>query len=117
MAQFVLQPYRHRQGKLALDRRQEPLTLNVDELFEKFGLSAQNPLDRLRVQAMKPGAFVGISLGRASQKPVCFVLDNADRSPSYEWILKRDPTFDERIKEVYRIESALWDSSVQEVST
>lgn len=117
MAQFVLQPFRHRQGKFAQDRRKESLKLSAEELFEKFGLSRHDPMDQLRVQAMRVGAFVGITVGRVSKKPVCFVLDNADKSASYEWILAKDPTFDDRIQEVYRIDSAVWDAKVEEVPT
>ena len=116
MAEFVLQPFRHRAGKLALDRRKEAITLTSQELFEKFGLDASNPMDRLRVQHMRPGGFVGISIGRASQQPVCFVLDNVDRSPSYEWVLQKDPSFEDRIQEVFRIERALRDAKVEEVT-
>lgn len=116
MAEFVLQPFRHRAGKFALDRRKEAITLTSQELFEKFGLDAANPVDRLRVQHMRPGGFVGISIGRNSQKPVCFVLSNADRSPSYAWILNKDPSFEDRIQEVFRIEKALWDAKVEEVT-
>lgn len=116
MAEFVLRPFRHRAGKLAPDRRKEAITLTQEELYARFGLSPHNMLDRVRVQNMRPGGFVGISIGKVSKKPVCFVLDNADHSPSYAWILAKDPSFEDRIQEVFRIEKALWDAKVEEVT-
>jgi len=117
MAEFLLQPFRHRAGRLAPDRRQEPLVLTTEALFEKFSLNKEDKLDQIRVQHMRVGSFVGISLGRVSREPVCFVLDNPGKSHSYAWILKSDPSFDERIQEVYKIERATWDSSIEEVPT
>ena len=117
MAEFVLQPYRHRAGKFAPDRRQEPIVLTSEELFEKFALNAQDKLDQIRIHHMKAGAFVGISLGRMSKKPTCFVLDSPDGSPSYAWVLTKDPGFEDRIQEVYKIEKALWDGKIEEVDT
>jgi len=116
MAEFILQPFRHRAGKLALDRRKEAITLTTQELLDKFGLDTSNQLDRLRIQNIRPGGFVGISIGKHSKKPVCFVLSNTDKSPSYEWILVKDPSFEDRIQEVFRVEKALWDAQVEEVA-
>jgi len=117
MAEFVLQPFRHRAGKLAPDRRVEPLVLTEHELFEKFLLNKTDKLDQIRVQHMRVGTFVGISLGRVSGRPVCFVLSTPGGTNSYEWVLRGDPTFEDRIREVYKIERATWDGKIEEVRT
>jgi len=118
VSEFVLQPFRHRLGKLAPDRRKETLVLTVEEVIEKFGLNPkQQQLDQIRLNHMRPGSYVGISIGRQSKQPVCFVLTPPGGVPSYAWILKQDPTFDDRIQEVYRIEKARWDGKIEEVPT
>lgn len=115
MAEIVLQPFRHRAGKLAPDRRKEPLVLTPAELFEMFSLNTRDKLDQIRIHHLRAGAYVGISLGRTSKQPTCFVFESADGSPSYAWILSKDPGFEDRIQEVYKVEKVLWDGKIEEV--
>lgn len=117
MARFVLQPCRLREGKFAPVKGAEPVVFDWPKLVEVLAPSHELPaLKTLR--SMQPGAYVGTTKDKTDQRRLRnFVLLNQDRSAKLDWILKKDPTFEERLVTVYRVDEVKWESVVQEFDT
>jgi hypothetical protein len=65
-----------------------------------------------KLRAIQIGSFIGLS--QTGKGMLNFVLLNHDRSGSFEWIDKKDPTFEDRVREVYRVEEVTWDGKITE---
>ena len=116
MPKFELLPCKTRDGKFVPQKDAEPFELDMKELLKRFGMDPPSHLDLSKIQTLRPNAFVGLSKSKNTGKPVCFVLLNTDRSPNFEWLLQKDPSFERRILEVYRVESAHWEGVLEEVA-
>ena len=115
MAKFVLQPCHLRDFKFAPIKGTEPTTFDWEELRQKLAPSNErSALHNLR--ALRIGSYVGLlkDLKTPNGRPGNFVLFNLDRSARLDWLLKQQPTFEERLLEVYRVDEVLWDSKVEE---
>lgn len=117
MAHIVLQPARHRDGKFSSDKRAEPLGFDAKGLLGRLLLNPkEEPLDRVRIQHIVPGAWVGLVKARSDGRPVCFVLRNDGGVGDYSWVVAKDMTFEERILEVFRVLSVRWDGKLEEMA-
>lgn len=117
MAQFTLQPCHLREGKFAPIKGATPKVFNWTELVETLAPS-KDPRARMTLRRMQPGAYIGTAKDRLDAKVVRnFLLVNQDRSPQLEWVLKKDPGFEDRILSVYRVDEVKWESVVHEFDT
>jgi hypothetical protein len=117
MARFVLQPCHLREGKLAPLKGTQPLVLDWSGLVEKLAPSREARA-RMTLKSMQPGAYVGTVQDQNNPKIARnFVFANQDRSAHVDWILKKDPTFETRLLDVYRVDEVRWDAAVTEFDT
>jgi len=72
----------------------------------------------MALRSLQPGAYVGTLKDRQNPKLLRnFVIMNQDRSSRLAWVLKKDPEFEERLVDVYRVDEVKWESVVQEFDT
>lgn len=116
MAKVVLQPCRFRAGKFSPDLDQPAFEMSFQEIIQKFNLDIKDKTARAKIQTLQPRAYIGLSHGSVTGKVVCFVILNSNRGSSYDWISKKDPLFESRIVEVYRVESVVKDGKLEEAS-
>jgi len=114
MARFLLQPCHLRGTHLAPLKGTEPVALDWKSLRAKLApTSDSSSLASLR--ALRIGAFVGLAKDRYNPAVSRnFMVLNNDRSARLDWVLSKDPTFADRLLEVYRVDDVQWDSSVSE---
>jgi hypothetical protein len=115
VARFVLSPCKLRESRLVAQKGESPVTLNWPELCKLLAPS-RDPQAFQVLQLLRAQAFVGLTKHPRGNGVTNFVLLNADRSGDLKQILKRDPTFGDRLESVYRVEEARWDASVKEAS-
>lgn len=114
MARFVLQPCHLREGKFAPIKGSTPKTFNWPELVEALAPSKEARA-KITLRRMQPGSYVGTAKDRFDAKVVRnFLLVNQDRSPQLEWVLRKDPGFEDRLLSVYRVDEVKWESVVHE---
>lgn len=91
-----------------------PKVVDWTELLAAFG-SNRDVRTKMTLRQLRPGAFLGIAKNSSqSAESHNFVLFNPDRSAKFDWVLKKDPTFEQRLVEVYRVEDVVWESVVKE---
>lgn len=117
MARFVLQPCHLREGKLAPNKGVAPVVFTWPELMAAVAPS-QGHQAKMALRALQPGAYVGTIKDPKNSKILRnFVIVNQDRSSQLTWVLKKDPGFEERLVDVYRVDEVKWESVVQEFDT
>lgn len=117
MAHFILQPCHLREGKFAPIKGTSPKVFTWAELVEALAPSKETRA-RMTLRRMQPGAYVGTAKDRNDAKMVRnFLLVNQNRSSQLEWVLKKDPTFENRLISVYRVDEVKWEGVVHEFDT
>jgi hypothetical protein len=111
VGKIVLQKCKIRAETLVVDRKQLLETMEWAAFQEKFAPDLGRE-SLLKLQNVRLGAFVGLSQVR--DNVVNFILINPDLSGDISWILKKDPSFEGRIVEVYRVELVEWDGVIAE---
>lgn len=114
MAKFLLRPCKVRGGHI-VDSKDEAVEMDWDALCKKLAPSKDRQA-LMNLRTLQIGAFVGLSTNTRLRRVGNFVLLNQDRSGNLRWILKKDPEFERRVLEVYRVEDVRWDSKVVESS-
>ena len=113
---FVLTPCKLRNDRIVPQKGAPVVSLDWKGLVLKLAASRQaGALANLR--HMDKGSFVGLAREQRTGLVRNFILKNPDRSDRVDWLLERDPTFADRLVEVYRVENANWDTSVVETDT
>lgn len=113
MARFVLQPCKLRAGWIVPLKNTDTVTLGWDELKTRLAPSGEYKA-RSALRAMQPGGFVGLLKSRGD-RITNFVFVNIDRSGNVGWWMKSDPTLEDRLVEVFRVEEVVWDDSMAEL--
>lgn len=117
MARFVLQPCHLREGTFAPIKGTTPVVLDWRGLLTALAPSGSYNA-KMTLRALRPGTYVGTTKDRRDPKVLRnFVLANPDRSAQVDGVLKKDPEFEERLVDVYRVDEVVWDSVVQEFDT
>ena len=117
MARFVLQPCHLREGRLAPVKGTKPVVFNWAELVAVLAPSKE-PRAKMTLRSIQPGAYVGTAKDRTDPKVLRnFVLVNQDRSSQLGWILRKDPEFERRLVDVYRVDEVKWEAVVHEFDT
>ena len=112
MSKFVLRRCHVRDGILAPTKDQEALTVDWPKLTEMLAPSKTREA-LMTLKSLRVGAFVGLT--KKKQGSISnFMLLNQDRSATLEWVLKRDPEFEAKLLEAYRVDEIVWDSSIVE---
>jgi hypothetical protein len=119
VARFVLQPCHLRDNRFAPTKGSEPVVLDWKSLREKLAPSGERAA-LMNLRGARIGCFVGLIKDPKNldgRTPRNFMLMNLDRSARLDWLLKKDPSFETRLLEVYRVEDVRWDSVVEEFGT
>jgi hypothetical protein len=98
--------------------KEPAIDLSWSELCAKLAPS-NDPRALRSLQLLQMGAYVGL-VSRPPKMPgppSNFVLLNQDRSGSLNAVLSKDPTFGDRLLEVYRVEEVQWDGRVVEIGS
>ena len=111
MANFVLQPCKLKDNRF-VPTKEEPITLDWGDLLTRVAPSKSYKA-KLGLRSMKKGAFVGKT--RNNGVETNFIILNADTTGKVKWLLKQDPTFVNRLIEVFRVEDVSWDDKVEEI--
>jgi hypothetical protein len=114
MPTFVLLPCKVREDRIVLQKAGEPIELTGLQLLEKFLLDVSNPADLYAFRNLSPDSFIGLATSALNGRPIRFYIRNTDLSGDISWILKQSPTFADRVLEVWKIDSAAWESRVIE---
>ena len=114
MARFILQPYKIRADNFVPLKDGDDQELTWDELAERLA-PAGTVEGLMTLRRLEPGAFVGLARHPANGQVGNFLLLNQDRSGRITWLLKKDPTFPERLVEVFRVKVAEWDHQFQDM--
>lgn len=117
MSKFVLKPARLLQTKLVTSKTDPEFEVDFKQLLKRLVPAGAPSYERTKLLNLHHGMFVGISrsIRRPGEKTI-FVLFNVDRSGDIEFVLKKDPSFEQRLVEAYFVESALYDAKVSETS-
>ena len=115
MARFVLTPCKLRADKAVPLTTQEPLLLDWAGLTKLLApsrsLNALATLRRLRVNS-----YVGLAL-QENGAVTNFLFMNDDRSSNMESLLKRKPSLSTQLQALYRVDEAVLDARVEELSS
>lgn len=116
MSRFLLQPSRLLQTRLVDDKNQEAIDLTFDQLVKKL-VPNKDVNEAIKLGRLKPGSFVGlVHSARFPEKVVIFVLHNEDRTGELSYVLKRDPSFETRLIQAWRVAECSYDRKVTEFS-
>lgn len=112
-AEFVLRPAKLRDGKFVPDRKAESITLTWKELVERLAPSKSRASGVL-LRSLHPGMFVG-TRSHEQQQVSTFGFDAAGRSRDASQVLRRDPTFEQSVIELFLVEGVDWEMKLQEL--
>jgi hypothetical protein len=66
---------------------------------------------------IKPGCFIGLIRTPITNRVVLFILSNPDGSGNVDFVMKKDPSFQDRLICAYKVIEAVFDSKVTENKT
>ena len=115
MASFILQPCRLRADRL-VPTKDEVVTFEWEDLVERLAPS-KSLQAKMTLRKLQKGAFIGTTRQAESQSPTNFLLVMPDRSGRIGGLIKQDPSFPERLLEVFQVQSVDWDDSLDEIRT
>jgi hypothetical protein len=114
MANFVLFPCKLRQDHLIPKKDGEPLSLDWKGLVEKLAPSRSHQAMMI-LHHVRLGSFVGLI--KRDGRLNTFYLYDPTLNGSLREQLKKDPTMEERLVEVWRVDHVRWDAVVTEKGT
>jgi len=94
----------------------EDLVLETGELVEKFAPS-RNRQELAKLRSIRLGGFLGRAKSGRTGKEVVFFIWNQDRSNKLAFLLKADPAFPDRMREIYRVAEVDWGSRFEEIES
>ena len=125
MAHFSLQPCKLRGGRL-VPTKDEPVSFEWNDLCSRLAPTSTVKA-KMQLRSMQVGAFIGTThsknpdwmLDRSQPETILtnFIFCNMDRSGNVAWLLKQNPSFSDRLSEVFRVESVEWDSGFEELGS
>jgi hypothetical protein len=114
VSHFVLKPARLLQTRLVTSKTDPAFELDFKQLVQRF-VSPNAINERLKLLNLRHGMFLGLSRSKLRPGGKCiFVLFNIDRGGNIDFVLKRDPSFEQRLLESYFVESAEYDAKLSE---
>jgi hypothetical protein len=113
MAKIHLIPCKLRADRLVPVKEGEVLVLTPTELMKKFRMDPANRLHQATMKLLSPLSYIGLTQHVLRPKEVThFYLKNLDLSNDVEWIQKKNPTWSERLQEVWMVDKVEWDAQV-----
>lgn len=113
MARFVLQPCKLRDAWF-IPTKDVPIELQWMDLCARLAPS-QTKNAQMVLRRLERGCFIGLVLNEKVKQAVNFLYLTPDRSGNAKGLVKKDPTFERRLIEVFRVEDFVWDSTLQEI--
>jgi hypothetical protein len=107
---FLLRPCRLLSDRF-VPSAEESFELDWKGLVRRF---SHGPYAAHTLQRLRTGAYLGMTSNPGSPQPVSFCLYNTDGSGKIKHVLRKDPSFAERLLEVYQVEEAHWGSRTTE---
>ena len=115
MAKFTLTKCKLREDKFVKEAAFDSFSTDWDQLVERLAPSKTKEA-LMNLRQLQPGAFVGLARDKNNPENIRnFVLLNTDRSAKLDWVLKKDPSFEDRLIEVYKVEHVQLDATVLEM--
>jgi len=90
----------------------EVLVLSPIELMKKFLMDPQNKRDQATMRLLSLNSYIGLVRREAKPGFTHFYLKNLDLSNDVEWIQKKNPTWADRLQEVWLVNRVEWDAQV-----
>jgi hypothetical protein len=115
VSRFVLQPSKIREDRV-VPTGDEDLVLDTKELVTKFAPSRARP-ELAKLRSIRLGGFLGRAKSGRTGQDVLFFIWNHDRSNKLGFLLKSDPGFPDRMKEIYRVAEVDWGCRFEEVES
>jgi len=115
MAKFFLQPCRLREDKL-VPTKEPKVEFKWLDLVSRLAPSKSKNAQMV-LRRMERGCFIGLVLNEQTKEAVNFLLLNPDRSGSVKALLRKDPSFERRLIEVFRVEDFAWDAKMEELGS
>ncbi len=112
MSTFILQPCKLREDRF-VPTKAEPMQVGWVDLCNRLAPN-KSPQALMTLRRLEHSAYVGLALDLKTKNAQNFFLMNFDRSNRVGWLLKKDPSFSERLIEVYRVDGVTYDSKVEE---
>jgi len=119
MMKFVLQPCKMRGSRFAPKKNVEPEEFDWTQLRARLipknleGTRLHQALNNLR--GMVVNSFIGTVKSSKDGEDISFFFCNRDATdPDASWVVDQDPTFPERIIEVFRVIEVQWGNKFQE---
>lgn len=109
---FELQPCKIREDRV-VPTGEESLVFTMPEFVKNFTVTGQRD-ERVKMRQARTGAFIGVCDGSRTKQPTLFVIFRNDRANAIDFLLKRDRSFPERCKTIFRVVEADWGSRVTE---
>lgn len=113
---FVLTPCKLREDRIVPVKDTPTLLLDWNGVLAKLAPNRQ-PSAMTNLRRMDKGSFIGLARDGKTSQVRNFILKNVDRSDKVDWLLAKDPSFPDRLVEVYRVEVANWETTVSETGT
>jgi hypothetical protein len=115
MSHFVLKPARLIQDTFDVIPDQPVLEFGFRDLCKMLVPQGTAFTERQKLLHLRPRAYVGRAKSKQSPNEIfIFVLYNWDRTGNIDYVLAKDPSFAERVIDVFRVEEVLYDSKVVE---
>jgi hypothetical protein len=115
LSRFELQPCKIRDDKV-VPSGEENIVLNLAEFVKAFSVTGHH-IDRVKMRQARIGGFIGVCVGSRSKRDTLFVIWRPDRGNGIDFLLKRDRTFPDRCKTIFKVVEADWGSRVTEPDT
>lgn len=117
VSKFILQPARLLQTRLVTSKMGEPIELEFVQLLAKM-VPNRDRIEAMKLMGLRRGMFIGLTQSaKTPGKQVVFVLYNPEGGGNVDFVLKEDPTFEQRMLEAYRVEEATYDAVITETPT
>jgi hypothetical protein len=101
-----------REDRVVPNKDEDALVLDsIRALVTKF---PHTPAEKTQLRGIRMGSYVGMIKGGRTGRPTLFTIWNQDRTNKVRWITRKDPTFADRVIEIYRAEEVDWGSSFME---
>jgi hypothetical protein len=114
VASYVLQPCIIRADRFIPNRKEGPVSFDWASLCRTLAPSGQ-PAALKVLSVLQMGHFVGLVQRPGRDTLTNFVFRNAQGPPgAFQWLLKKDPSFPERVEVVYQVERADRGALIQE---
>jgi len=80
--------------------------------MKKFLMDPENNVHQATIRMLSPESYLGLVRKPAGEGFSHFYLKNLDLSNDVEWLQKKNPTWAERLQEIWKVDKVEWDALV-----